>query len=355
MAKITVIQLRLPLSANYSLSFATLSHFDTFLLLFSEGDQDVVSEVTALPGYSWETPEEIWNTVEGWLHDASGSMGKLSRIVEKYAPQYPFAASLINVAMEKILGFWNSKRSLEIPLVGTISSSKPQRASREAKILLKDRYDTIKIKAKGNLQRDLAVIESVQSAARGEAVLRIDANQAYTLETCKKFVDSIDHNGIELLEQPLRKGSWHEMAELRRSCPIPLMLDEDIWLPVDIQRVVAKECADYIKLKLFKQASLQNTLDMIRIARRAGLGIVLGNGVQTEIGCMDEACLHQLAELDNAAECNGFLKLRSPILINRIEFRNGTLRCPCGGKIDWNAVERYSRRVLEWKLHVDVP
>lgn len=355
MIEIALFHLRLPLYSTYHLSFGSISHYDTFLLILCDDKKKVLSEVTALPGYSWETPTEMWKRIVHWLDNASRSLRKLINTLHENAYLYPFSVALFNVALEKHSGFFGDLTEAEIPLVGTISTSLPEKASKEAEDLVTHEYRTIKLKIKGDIKNDISVIESVYSTIKEHALLRLDANQAYSLVDAMKLLESIPHEGIELLEQPFRKEEWLEMQELRQFSPIPLMLDEGIWKLDDIRRACAFKCADYVKLKVFKHGSLETTMRMINAATRNGLKVVLGNGVQTDIGCTDEGFLHKMAGLKSAAECNGFLKQRFWLLENKIIVRNGTSWFPSSTEIDIKTVEDFSINTHKSKLRFDIP
>ena len=105
---------------------------------------------------------------------------------------------------------------------------------------------------------------------------------------------------------------------MARGAPVPLMLDESIYDEGDVERA-AEVGASLVKLKLFKHDGIGHVVSMARRARSCGLGVVLGNGVATDVGNVAEAwAREQEPELfTGAGEGNGFVKLR-----------RGMLRCP---------------------------
>ena len=91
-----------------------------------------------------------------------------------------------------------------------------------------------------------------------------------------------------------------------------MMLDEAIWTDADIRR--AADSADIIKLKVMKSGGADIALAQARLARELGLGVVIGNGVATEVDAFAEAVVHARAGLTMPAEFNGFAKqARSPV------------------------------------------
>jgi hypothetical protein len=63
-----------------------------------------------------------------------------------------------------------------------------------------------------------------------------------------------------------------------------------------------------------KCGSISKTIEYAEFAQQKGLGVVLGNGVQTEIGCYLEALIQNKLNLKVAGEMNGFNKQADSIL-----------------------------------------
>jgi hypothetical protein len=104
------------------------------------------------------------------------------------------------------------------------------------------------------------------------------------------------------------------------------MLDESIYNRSDIHRAKSIGCAA-IKLKLFKCAGLDACLKLATIAYHAGLSVVLGNGVASDIGNFCEALIiaSEPKLFVSGAECNGFIKLKNRILFKQLNMHRGSL------------------------------
>jgi muconate cycloisomerase len=138
----------------------------------------------------------------------------------------------------------------------------------------------------------------------------------------KKLFKEIRPDNIELLEQPFKRNAWQAVESLAKWSPVPIMLDESIWIADDIKK--ASECrAGFVKLKLMKHGGIRNTVKLAKLAQGLGLKVILGNGVQTDLGCLDECYAYKFANLKLAGEMNGFLKLKHPLLSSGIYQKNG--------------------------------
>ena len=102
MLRINVCRLAIQLNQPYHLSFAAVNHFDVFLAVLQLENRIAYGECTALPGYSWETPESIWESLGRWLSGAKSSVRKLQACMDADLLKHPFAATPICTALEKL-------------------------------------------------------------------------------------------------------------------------------------------------------------------------------------------------------------------------------------------------------------
>ena len=58
--------------------------------------------------------------------------------------------------------------------------------------------------------------------------LRVDANGAFSPHEALAKLEALSTAGVSFIEQPIRPGQWKEMAELCRSTPLPIALDEEL-------------------------------------------------------------------------------------------------------------------------------
>jgi L-alanine-DL-glutamate epimerase-like enolase superfamily enzyme len=178
-------------------------------------------------------------------------------------------------------------------------------------------YRTIKVKIGTQVEQDIEALPALRDAAGEDCRFRFDANQAYTPDEASRFlaaVESVLSPETELVEQPLPPHAWSDFARLARRTAVPLMLDESIRTRDDIQR--AREVgARWIKLKLCKQGGVAEVLRAAELAADLQLGVVLGNGVATDVTNLLElslqACHPNL--FSAASESNGFAKLVEPL------------------------------------------
>jgi len=235
--------------------------------------------------------------------------------------------------------------SVRVPLLAPVHGEEGGHLVDEIEGLLAQGYRTLKVKAGFDLAADLRRVAAIQAAVGGRAALRIDANGGFSRQQALSFAARLDPVGIELLEQPCAAEDWEANAAVARISPVPLMLDESIYGPDDIDRAAGLPGVRLIKLKLKKIGAPKDLATALARIRGLGLTPVLGDGTGTDIAAWHEAAVAALA-IDNAGEMNGFLKIARPLLKAGPRFHDGHLEIAAGlsPALDPEAVSLYRVR-----------
>ena len=175
-------------------------------------------------------------------------------------------------------------------------------------------------------------MSAAQRAVRRRGLLRIDANQGYTLADARVLFRGLDPAGIQLLEQPFPVDRWDWMEVAGKETPVPLMLDESIGGEEDLRRASGIPNVRYVKFKLMKAGSIARLGRLMARAAALRLGVVVGNGVASDIGCLHEAQA-VAGTLALAGEMNGFLKLTEPLIAAPLWVDRGELIVPPRGRM----------------------
>ena len=137
----------------------------------------------------------------------------------------------------------------------------------------------IKVGAPGDLEKLHAIRRET------DAVLRVDANAGWTLETALQMLPELKKLGVEMIEQPLAKDNWEDMKKLYAVSDIPLYADETCVSEKDV--AACKNHFHGINIKLTKCSGITPARRMIGEARKLGLSVM--------IGCMNESTIGSAA------------------------------------------------------------
>jgi L-alanine-DL-glutamate epimerase-like enolase superfamily enzyme len=112
-----------------------------------------------------------------------------------------------------------------------------------------------------------------------DAVFRVDANTAWSVEQTIAFAPELKALGVEFIEQPLKADDWEGMKRVYQDCALPVMADESCLIEGDVER-----CAGHfqgVNIKLTKAGGQTPGRRMIRRARKLGMKVM--------VGCMNES------------------------------------------------------------------
>lgn len=356
-SKIDCYDLRLPLHVPYGNSLGVLTEFTSIIAVITDenGKYGMGEGTPAQPGYQHETPESIWKFVcEQSKVIVGDSAERAHNEILKKKDAFPFGSTIFLTALEEIQdvnALEIPREGVEFPLVGIVNPPKGMTLEDHLEQRLEEGYKTLKIKIGFDLEEDINKVKKIQNIVGDRALLRLDANQAYTYEEAYRFTNRIDPFNIELLEQPFPTGVWEPMQRLSVDSPLPLMLDESIFNKQDVIQTGNLQCAQYIKFKLMKSASAVAMTEEMKTANEYGIKVLIGNGVASDIGCLQETLIGYHANCQAAGEQNGYLKPKVSLFDNPIGFNNGNLIIPEGycPMLDEEVLKKYSRA----ELHIE--
>ncbi len=160
-------------------------------------------------------------------------------------------------------------------------------------------------------------------AARPDARLVGDANEAWTVELLDPFLAVAADCGFETIEQPLPAEADDALVACDR--PVAVCADESAHVASDIAALVDRY--DAVNIKLDKAGGLTEALAMADAARAAGLDIMAGSMVSTSLGVAPAMIVAQYAR---------WVDLDGPLLLAQdrepgIVIRDGIIEPPQRG------------------------
>ncbi|MBL0938156.1 MAG: dipeptide epimerase [Gemmatimonadaceae bacterium] len=160
-------------------------------------------------------------------------------------------------------------------------------------------YPILKIKLGSSWDRE--VLRIVREEAPN-AILRVDANAAWTPKQALGMLDALHAVGVDMLEQPLQPQDLAGLRFVRERAAIPVVADESCLVASDIPKL--EGVVDGVNIKLAKCGSLREALRMIAVARAHGMRVMCGCMIETTLGIAPAAHFSPLlddADLDGAA------------------------------------------------------
>jgi L-Ala-D/L-Glu epimerase len=267
--------------------------------------EDLERKKIFIEKFSFTEPERYWH----YLHHL--------------LPQNSFLVCALDIAAldlygklkkKKLSDLWNGDQS-KSPLTDyTIG------IDTEEKMIAKLREKPWPVyKIKVGTENDISNVKALRKNT--DAILRVDANAAWNLETALKIIPQLRDLGVELVEQPLAKDDWEGMKQLYNHSSLPLFADESCVSEQDVAK-----CKDHfhgINIKLTKCSGLTPALRMIQMARKLDLKVMVGCMNESTIG---SAAIAHLLPLIDYADMDGPLLLAEDVATG-LKYDNGKIYC----------------------------
>jgi L-alanine-DL-glutamate epimerase-like enolase superfamily enzyme len=189
------------------------------------------------------------------------------------------------------------------------------------------------------------MVRSVREALGSEARIRVDANQAWDLETAKATLATLEPYEIELAEQPV--GTLEELAELSASTSIPLAADESVASLAEAEEAVALGACSYTGIKLSKVGGPEEALRIAGVLP-SYITSALDGPVGIAAAAQTALSLAETGHPERLHLAHGLATQRlfaSTIASVECELRNGMLHLPPGAglgvEIDEDALQAH--------------
>jgi L-alanine-DL-glutamate epimerase-like enolase superfamily enzyme len=152
-------------------------------------------------------------------------------------------------------------------------------------------FRVLKVKVGG--AEDLERLEAVREESN--AVVRVDANEGWTLDSARELMPELIRLGVEFVEQPFPAEDIDSFTALKELHPrLPMVVDEGCQDLSDVAPAAAY--ADGINVKLAKSGGVREAVRMIHAARALGLRVMLGCMVESQLGVAPAAAIASLAD-----------------------------------------------------------
>lgn len=259
LSSVEVIPYALPFKEPYVTARGSLTRREMVLLRVRDEDGVVgLGEAVPLALRGGVTLTEVVRELEGW-----GEHGEAQALS---AP----ARCAVEVALMDLRGRRSGKEAGEgtgdeaVECNATLVAGPPAAVAAEAERWARAGFTTFKLKlgaesAKSHPQDafsrtrgsgDVAQVEAVREALGPEVRIRVDANEAWDLETAKATLAALEPFGVELAEQPV--AGLEAMAELAAGTSIPLAADESVASLDEAEEAAALGACAYTGIKLSK-------------------------------------------------------------------------------------------------------
>ncbi len=296
---------RVPLHGNLAMSIGSFASLDHVMvtLTTTEGLAGR-GEATIVPEFLGESVEQVLADLEvlaGALWDVDvGDLAGVHAAMRRQRPGARSASAAVDQACHDALGqerevpVW---RLLGEPANGgtrctwVMGLQSPAATEDEALSKRALGFRTFKLKAGIDTDEDVVRVRRLREALGPDALIRLDANGAYTPEQALSVLDRLVAYDLEMVEQPCAAGELDGMARLRRTLGVRVLADESVLSDEDAERVIDSAAADFVNIKVQKLGGLRPALAIAGRVAASGLGCIVGSCLEVGAGAAASAHL----------------------------------------------------------------
>lgn len=210
---------------------------------------------------------------------------------------YDIAAKKMGVPLYQYLG--GARDTIESDV--TIGIASPEEMAEKAGEWISKGWNIIKVKLGEDISADLERMRRIRNKVGPEAVLRIDANQGWSVKDSIRIIRELEPLHIDLIEQPVAHWDFQGLQEIRNMSGIPIVADESCHSPADAAKLAAMRAADGINIKLMKCGGIYPAMKIAAVAE--------ASGIYCMVGCMGESRIANSAAMHFAAACGNVKKV----------------------------------------------
>jgi L-alanine-DL-glutamate epimerase-like enolase superfamily enzyme len=281
-----------------------------------------------------------------------------SRVMNGAAVGHPYAKAAIEIALWDLLGrtvgqplyvLLGGGDAAPIPIKYVIGMGPPDHLRSELSFGRELGFSFFKTKVGTVLAEDLERVSVLTDLLEEGESLGVDAQAGWSPVTALASLRPLADLGVSFLEQPVSPELPEAMAALTARGEIPIVAHESIFSVRSGLDAVSRGIAHIWALTPSTHGGIAPTLDLLSLARVAGIGCLLGSNI--ELGVSTAMMTQLAAAFDDFRECSvpsdiiGPLYHGDDIVVRRPEIVAGHIRVPAGAglgvELDWDRVKHY--------------
>jgi len=256
------------------------------------------------------------------------------RDMESAMPGAPAARAAIDMALHDL---WAKHHGLPlVELLGRVHRSLPtsitigigsvEESIEDAAEYIGRGFRILKVKIGRSMEEDVERLHLIRQKTGREIIIRVDANQGYSVDQFKNFLKQTASLALELIEQPLAASDLAGMRRLPEAVRKKVAADESL---LDARDLLAwlgpPQPFGICNIKLMKCGGIAPAMQIAELAHLAGIDLMWG--------CMDESIVGIAAALHAALaspatrylDLDGHLDLARDLVTGGLVMKNGEL------------------------------
>jgi len=190
----------------------------------------------------------------------------------------------------------------------TISYNETKKMLFDANVAVGSKNDILKVKLGQNIDHAIEVTKKIKQQ-NPNALIMIDANQAWNYNDTIKYIDSIKSIDIELIEQPVKKDDLEGLKKITSYSNIKIVADESCFNINEVKTIVENNIADIINIKLMKCGGITKAIEILEYCSQEEVPVMMGSMLEGPISIKYASSL-----ADTYKDVVKYIDLDSPLL-----------------------------------------
>jgi L-alanine-DL-glutamate epimerase-like enolase superfamily enzyme len=331
----------LALTKPYTIAYQTISAVENIFLAVELANEIIgLGAANPSPEVVGESPDQTFINLQSdaimrFLGRDIRHTFQLIDEAQRQFPDCPGTLAAFDIALHDALGQFLGIPVVELygqkitvlPTSVTIGIMNIAETLEAAGAYIQQGFRVLKVKTGLDVAEDIGRIRKLREQFGPETVLRVDANQGYSVDQLIQFIGQTDDANVELIEQPLAVGTEDEL----RSLPLPLRqrlaADESLkGGEAALKLAQNPQPFGIFNIKLMKCGGIRGAFDIATVARLSQIELFWG--------CNDESIVSITAALHAAFACSntryidldGSLDLAEDVVKGGFILENGLMR-----------------------------
>ncbi len=222
-----------------------------------------------------------------------------------------------------------------VPTRASIGAYPPEETVRLAVEFWSRGVRTLKFKTGKPGIDDVSRLRAVRDRLGPEPVFTIDANGAHaSADEAVRAIEALLPFNLALVEQPTPRDRLAMLAAVRRRVPVPIMADEAIFTPGQLDEALDLDAFDILSVYPGKNGGLTHSIAMAQRAQAASKICAVGSNLESDLGqaanVILAASLSAFPVERYACDLMAALFYETSAVTPPLEFRDGRVAVPQG-------------------------
>jgi len=264
---------------------------ETFILEISENGNKGVGECAVFRGLSFDDRPDYEDKLQWLCENIDQEYDFLKENLKEFPSiWFGYEQAVLNVKNGKNLYFPGEFTEGKTPIVinGLIWMGGVGYMEEQIQDKLDKGFHCIKLKIGVDWKSEHEILQKLRQKFSKEILeLRVDANGGFSKHEAKTVLQQLADLHIHSIEQPIKAGNWHDMAELCAETPTPIALDEELIGIVDLGKKISlldSVNPQYIILKPSLIGGFSGSDEWISLAQERNIDWWITSALESNIG-----------------------------------------------------------------------